>query len=181
MDKYERVFIAERRNNAAKNGGDSGSDLLGKMMETHVAGSSSPISDADVQANVREAFVAGSETTGAAIAITLHQISSNPRIEWLVRRELREVLGDKGLPTYEELEKLTDLKMCIRETLRMYPSAHVFGRQAEEDMEVHTHTHILSHTYTCTHTHTHTHTCARAHMHTHAHSYTHIPLPALHF
>ena len=58
MDKYERVFIAERRNNAAKNGGDSGSDLLGKMMETHVAGSSSPISDADVQANVREAFVA---------------------------------------------------------------------------------------------------------------------------
>jgi hypothetical protein len=34
-----------------------------------------------------------SRRAGAAIAITLHQISCNPRIEWLVRKELREVIS----------------------------------------------------------------------------------------
>ena len=102
--------------------------------------------------------MAGSETTGAAIAITLHQvtaitlplapgcdclapdnaitmqqISSNPRIEWLVREELRRVLQGRRLPTYQDLDKLVYLKLCIRETLRLYPSAHVFGRKAEEE------------------------------------------------
>jgi cytochrome P450 len=135
MEKYEKAFIAQRRENE-RAGVDAGTDLLGKMMKTHVAGASGPLSDDDVQANVREAFVAGSETTGAAIAITLHQISSNPRIEWLVRKELREVLGDRSLPEYDDLDRLPYLKMCIRETLRLYPSAHVFGRRAEQDVEV---------------------------------------------
>jgi len=145
MDRYEKMLIAKRRGaqqdaansqEDATNSQDLGTDLLGKMMQTHVAGSASPLSDADVQANVREAFVAGSETTGAAIAITLHQIACNPRIEWLVRKELREVLGDKAVPDHDDLDKLTYLKLCIRETLRLYPSAHVFGRRAEEDIEV---------------------------------------------
>ena len=131
MDKYEKGLIEKRRE-----GQDLGTDLLGKMMQTTVAGAHGPLSDADVQANVREAFVAGSETTGAAIAITLHQISNNPRIEWLVRKELKEVLGDKTVPDHEDLERLPYLKMCIRETLRLYPSAHVFGRRAEKDIEV---------------------------------------------
>ena len=131
MDQYEKGLIEKRRE-----GQDLGTDLLGKMMLTTVAGAHGPLSDADVQANVREAFVAGSETTGAAIAITLHQISNNPRIEWLVRKELKEVLGDKTVPDHEDLERLPYLKMCIRETLRLYPSAHVFGRRAEKDIEV---------------------------------------------
>jgi cytochrome P450 len=131
MSKYEKGLIEKRRE-----GMDLGTDLLGKMMQTTVAGAHGPLSDADVQANVREAFVAGSETTGAAIAITLHQISNNPRIEWLVRKELKEVLGDKTVPDHEDLDRLPYLKMCIRETLRLYPSAHVFGRRAEKDIEV---------------------------------------------
>jgi len=135
MDQYEKAFIAQRRESEAS-GGDAGTDLLGKMMQTHVSGAKGPLSDLDVQANVREAFVAGSETTGAAISITLHQISSNPRIEWLVRKELKEVLGDSDLASYEHLERLPYLKMCVRETLRLYPSAHVFGRLADDDVEV---------------------------------------------
>jgi cytochrome P450 len=164
LDAYEKALIAERRGEEAASG-EGAQDLLSKMMRTHVpapggrAGEQPrKLSDADVQANVREAFVAGSETTGAAIAITLHQvtaitlplapgcdclapdnaitmqqISSNPRIEWLVREELRRVLQGRRLPTYQDLDKLVYLKLCIRETLRLYPSAHVFGRKAEEE------------------------------------------------
>ena len=46
------------------------------------------------------------------------------------------MLGDAALPRHEELDRLTYLKLCIRETLRLYPSAHIFGRKAEEETEV---------------------------------------------
>ena len=95
MEQYEKLLIDQRRESqqlavdaGAADEDALGGDLLGTLMRTHVAGSETPLSDADVQANVREAFVAGSETTAAAISLTLQLVSANPRIEWLVRKEL---------------------------------------------------------------------------------------------
>ena len=143
MEQYEKLLIDQRRESqqlavdaGAADEDALGGDLLGTLMRTHVAGSETPLSDADVQANVREAFVAGSETTAAAISLTLQLVSANPRIEWLVRKELKKVLGDKRMPSFEDLNELTYLKLCIRETMRLYPSAHVFGRTADADTEI---------------------------------------------
>ena len=46
------------------------------------------------------------------------------------------MLGDAALPRHEDLDRLTYLKLCIRETLRLCPSAHIFGRKAEEEAVV---------------------------------------------
>jgi len=45
---HTQAFIAQRRETEAA-GGNAGTDLLGKMMQTHVGGSAGPLSDADVQ------------------------------------------------------------------------------------------------------------------------------------
>lgn len=51
-----------------------------------------------------------------------------------VYRELHEVFGSSmEPPTYQELQNLPYMEMCIKESLRLYPSVPLIGRLASED------------------------------------------------
>lgn len=51
-----------------------------------------------------------------------------------MHQEVSEIFGNSTkLPTYEDLQKLSYLEMCIKESLRLYPSVPMIGRRASSD------------------------------------------------
>ncbi len=80
-------------------------------------------------------FLAGNDTTYNALLWVWYLLSQNPAAEAKLQAELAAVLGGR-LPTMADLPRLPYLEMIIKETLRLYPSAWAFVREATSDVEI---------------------------------------------
>ncbi|MFN8377748.1 MAG: cytochrome P450 [Anaerolineae bacterium] len=78
--------------------------------------------------------VAGHDTTTALLAWTWVMLGQHPDVLARLRAEIDEVLGDTP-PTMDGLRNLTYLDMVVKETLRLYPPAHLGSRIATTDLE----------------------------------------------
>jgi len=77
-------------------------------------------------------LIAGHETTAAVLTWTFFELSQNKEILSKVRKEIDEVLGDRN-PTFEDVANLPYLRLCLAESLRMYPEPPLLIRRALED------------------------------------------------
>ena len=48
----------------------------------------------------------------------LHELAKNPTVQERVFEEIVSVMGERELITFEDLQKMTLVRGCIRETLR---------------------------------------------------------------
>ena len=99
-------------------------DLL--LLSKYEDGSS--LSEAEILKQVRLFFVAGSETTGNAMTWLAYVFSQHQDWQDKCREEIIEVCGDKTEVGWEDIAKLRNLHLCIKETLRLYPIAAFIGR-----------------------------------------------------
>lgn len=80
---------------------------------------------------------AGHESTTSMLVFALALLASHGDVQ---ERARAEVLAQAGGPaaalSFEALERLTYVRACLKETLRLYPSAPLRGRTALEAMEV---------------------------------------------
>jgi cytochrome P450 len=114
-----------------------GSDMLGQML---AAASSAPsddrVTDAEIRDEAATLFVAGHDTTSAALAWFWYVLANHPDVERRVLSEIDGVLGDRP-PTYDDTHRLRYLEMAVKESMRLYPAAgFLFGREAVEDVEL---------------------------------------------
>ncbi|XP_053641436.2 probable cytochrome P450 49a1 [Cherax quadricarinatus] len=66
---------------------------------------------------------------------TLYYLARHPDKQARLQEELDQVLGDGSQPlTSHQMARLTYLKACVKETLRMQPIASVVARQPEKDI-----------------------------------------------
>ncbi|MEX1021036.1 MAG: cytochrome P450 [Litorilinea sp.] len=79
-------------------------------------------------------FVAGHETTAAALTWVWHLLTQHPHILKEVTAEVQTVLG-AAPATFETLPQLPLLEAVIKETLRLYPPAFGFGRSVIEPFQ----------------------------------------------
>ncbi|KAH8261078.1 hypothetical protein KR044_003102 [Drosophila immigrans] len=86
-------------------------------------------------------YIAGSETTAATSAFTLYELSMYPQLLKEARDELDAVMarhqlqrGDKF--TYEAVQDLKFLDLCIMETVRKYPGLPFLNRECTQDYAV---------------------------------------------
>lgn len=86
------------------------------------------IDDKQLRDDLMTMLIAGHETTGALLTWTLFELTRNPECMKEAQREVDEVLGDRT-PTYEDIKKMKYLRMCLAETLRMYPEPPLLIRR----------------------------------------------------
>lgn len=73
-------------------------------------------------------FVAGHETTAAALTWAWYLLAQHPPVMAQLRAEVDRVLGGRQI-SFADLNQLPYLEAVVKETLRLYPPAFGFGRQ----------------------------------------------------
>ncbi len=85
--------------------------------------------------NLLTFVVAGHETSANALAWGYYLLALNPDMQNRIRQEIRSVCPE-GKLEFSHLEHLPLLRAHIKETLRLYPSAAFFARDASDAIEV---------------------------------------------
>lgn len=124
----DEIIAARRRSDDAR------SDLLGMLMEARDDGHAG-MDDVQLRNEILTMFVAGHETTARLLAFAFYVVARHPEVETRLHQELDAVLHG-GTPAMSDLPALTYTRMIVDETLRLYPPAWLFARQAVADDEV---------------------------------------------
>ncbi|MFS4109984.1 cytochrome P450 [Streptomyces sp. PD-S100-1] len=132
IDHLNRTVDELVRARRAGGGGGQG-DLLDRMLETTHPETGERLSPQNVRRQVITFLVAGHETTSGALSFALHYLAQNPRIAERARAEVDRVWGDTASPGYEQVAKLRYVRRVLDESLRLWPTAPAFAREARHD------------------------------------------------
>lgn len=77
-------------------------------------------------------LIAGHETTAALLTWTVYELQRHPETFQRLRQEIDEVLQGKD-PNFDDVMQLPFLRLCLAETLRLYPQPPLLIRRALED------------------------------------------------
>ncbi|MEU9286270.1 cytochrome P450 [Streptomyces sp. NPDC048275] len=119
--------VAERR----RGGGDG--DLLDRMLETARPGTGERLTPENIRRQVITFLIAGHETTSGALSFALHYLSRHPDVAARARAEVDRVWGDTPRPGYDQVAKLRYVRRVLDESLRLWPTAPAFAREARQD------------------------------------------------
>lgn len=112
-----------------------GGDILSLMLAAGQA-ANPPLNDEAVRDDAATLFIAGHDTTSAALAWFWYLLAQHPKIEGRLLAEIDAVLAGR-LPTFADVRRLKFTEMVVKESMRLYPvSAFFFGREALEDVEL---------------------------------------------
>ncbi|KAJ3654762.1 hypothetical protein Zmor_013929 [Zophobas morio] len=89
-----------------------------------------------VVAQAAQFFVAGFETTSSTMGFTLYELCLHPGIQQRLRKEIKTCLQQHGGFTYEAIQSMKYLHMCVCETLRKYPVLPFLDRRCKEDYQI---------------------------------------------
>ena len=113
--------------------GEPRNDLLSMLL--HARDEQGGMSDRQLRDEAMTLFMAGHETTANTMAWIWFLLATHPEVEAKLHRELDAVLPDRA-PTMDDLRRLPYLDNVITETLRLYSTVWLLGREAIEPVEV---------------------------------------------
>jgi cytochrome P450 len=107
-------------------------DLLSKLMLAREEETGQAMPDKQLKDEAITIFFAGHETTARTLTFMWYALSQNPQVEARLHAEIDAVIGDRT-PTVDDLKQLHYTSQVIKETLRLYPPAPVYVRDAIQD------------------------------------------------
>lgn len=110
-------------------------DLLTALLASRDEHTGRPLSQQQIHDEVMTLLLAGTDTTAALLAWTLHLLGAHPDVDQRLHTELRHELGDKP-PTLDDLPRLGLLRRVVAEALRLYPPAWLTPRRAATDAQL---------------------------------------------
>jgi len=129
LDRLVYRFIAEHRADPRDRG-----DLLSMLLAAR-DDDGAGMSDAQVRDEVITLFLAGHETTAIALSWAWYLLARHPEIEGRLAAELDAVLGGRA-PGLDDLPRLVYTEQVVKESMRLFPPAYAFGREAIADCEI---------------------------------------------
>ncbi|MEU1406529.1 cytochrome P450 [Streptomyces sp. NPDC005728] len=121
-------LVAARRRSGSGEG-----DLLDRMLETAHPETGERLSAENVRKQVITFLVAGHETTSGALSFALYYLARHPEVAARARAEVDRVWGDTPEPGYDQVAKLRYVRRVLDESLRLWPTAPAYAREARQD------------------------------------------------
>lgn len=129
---YIQDVIAQRR---AQPPASWPNDLLSRLMQARDEETGEPMSDTLLRDESITIFFAGHETTARTLAFLWYALAEHPEVAARMRAEIDEVLDDDA-PTLAHFKALPYTLQVIKETLRLYPPAPLYARDAVAPDEI---------------------------------------------
>jgi cytochrome P450 len=130
LDAIIFAIIAARRASAADRG-----DLLSMLIQAQDEDDGGRMTDRQLRDEAMTLFLAGHETTANTLAWAWFLLAQHPEAEARLHAELDAVLQGRA-PTLADLPRLPYTEHVISETLRLYPTVWIVGREAIEPSTV---------------------------------------------
>lgn len=111
-------------------------DVLIEMKNKEKIDDSFKLEGDKLVAQATQFFIAGYETTSSTISFTLYELAINPSIQTKLREEVKSIEKKHGGITYESLKEMTYLDLCVKESLRMFPSVPFLDRRCNSDYQI---------------------------------------------
>jgi len=124
LDRIIYGMIAQRRGALQDRG-----DLLSMLLLAQDDQDGGGMTDLQVRDEAMTIFLAGHETTAAALSWTWHLLSQSPDVERRLHEEIDRVLGGRP-PSIADLPGLPFVEQVVTESMRLYPPAWIIGRRA---------------------------------------------------
>src|SRR6266699_303503 len=124
LDAIVYQMIEERRRSKEDRG-----DLLSMLLSARDEDDGSFMSDRQVRDEAMTILLAGHETTAVALIWAWYLLAQHPHVYTRVRDEVDRVLAGR-LPTFADLPSLPYTLQVFKESIRLYPPAYGFARQA---------------------------------------------------
>lgn len=126
LRSYTLRAIAERAASASPR-----DDLLSSLMAARDAATGEAMTAIELVDEVMSIFVAGTETTGAALAWTCYLLWRHPAEQAQLRHDIAAQLGGRT-PAPADLRSLSRARNVVQEALRLYPPAWAMFRNFDE-------------------------------------------------
>jgi cytochrome P450 len=123
-------IISQRRQNLSEH-----SDLLSMLMSARDEETGEGMTDEQLRVEVTTFLLAGQETTSLALTWTWYLLSQHVDAQRRLEAEIDVALQGR-FPEYNDLANLPYTRMVIDESMRLYPPAWGFSRQALADDEL---------------------------------------------
>ncbi len=133
MTRLESILlriIGERRASKEDRG-----DLLSMLLAAADDETGARMSDRQLRDEAMTLFLAGHETTANTLSWAWFALSSRPDVEAKLHEEIDRVLCGRT-PRFEDLPNLKYCEWVIHETLRLFPTVWLLGREAIEPIEI---------------------------------------------
>ncbi|XP_035683437.1 cytochrome P450 4F4-like [Branchiostoma floridae] len=93
------------------------------------------LTDQEIREQVDTFLFAGHDTTSSTLCWTLYSLAQHPQHQEKVQQEVEELLSGRDDDTikWEDLNKLTYLTMCVKESLRLHGTVPLISRTTTED------------------------------------------------
>nr|URS65382.1 alstonine synthase [Alstonia scholaris] len=95
------------------------------------------VTNNDIKAIIFELFLAGTVGSSTTVEWAMSEMMKNPKVMEKAQHEVREVLKGKKRICQSDIQKLSYLKLVVKETLRLHPPAPLlFPRECRGQCEV---------------------------------------------